>query len=177
MNSAIENFINGLEELKASNSELPNFVLEMFTIEEKKHSKEHLIFNKELMLLEELILNYSMNNISFADYGLNSQLEEINEDLIGFATSSHSVLGFSSKKNDQEIYEYDRENLTPLYPVALNQEAFLNAILVLMEMYSKKYSEPSIEKKKEFEKVFFPLVVEKAGGDKYSNFFKHVIFW
>jgi hypothetical protein len=179
MGNSMKNFIGNLKKLKPSNinGDIPRIILKMYEIEEKKLDEESSAFIIDgNTIFHKLFLEHTMDRIRFADFRLNFQLENISEDIIGFAESSHSILGFHKDENYEEVYEYDKESLNPLEPVAQNQESFLNAILLLMELYARKYEEPSIEKKKELELQFYTPIIQRAGGETYSRFFKNIIF-
>lgn len=177
MKNRIIVFIDNLEQVKPTSDNVPESILRNYTIDQRYIGKKNLSFNPQKSLLEELMLHYTMENIDFGDFSFNIELEDINNEVIGFATSSHSKLVFYKNRKFKEIYEYDRYSLNPLAPVSVNQDSFLDALSLLMELYALKFDEPSIEKKQKLDEDFFPLIVEKAGGDKYSTFFKNIIFW
>jgi hypothetical protein len=177
MKNKIISFVNNLEKIKPSSNDVPKSILRNYIIKERHPDKKDLNFNPQKSLLEELMIHYTMEKIDFGDFRFNIELEDINGEITGFATGSHSKLIFFKDKEFQELYEYDRYSLIPLEPVSINQESFLNALSLLMEFYSQKFDEPSMIKKQKIDEYYFPLIVEKAGGDKYSTFFKNIIFW
>lgn len=177
MDNFINDFIDRLLVLKMSSKDLPSFVVDMFFIEKRNFTNRSKSLIEQAGVLNKLVSNYTMDKIRFADFRLNAQLNIFDGNIISFATSSNSILGFLNNDSSEEIYEYDSQSLVPLYPVAANQVSFLNALVLLMEMYSRKYKEPDIQKRKEIEQQYFPLIVERAGGDRYADFFKPIIFW
>lgn len=153
---------------------MPQVIVDSYKIQEREGIQKRLYKNDDILC--ELIENFQSEKITFGDYGFLKGEIYIKNDLNIFCYSSHSFLAYKDPKSEIVEYDNDLDNTHVIHYCAQNCVAFLKAIICLLEMYSLRL-QGSIQRN-DIEKnlIFLNRCILNAGGEKYSEFYKSIIF-
>lgn len=123
-------------------------------------------------LVETLIEKYFAEYIRFGDFSFLKEIKEIGRFKV-FGASSYSFLAISPLG---EILELDIEENSLLNRVAENSEFFLRALVCVSELFSKRLQGLVDRSDDIINNEYLSKVVEFAGGKKYLNFYRQLIY-
>ena len=117
-----------------------------------------------------LLSSYNCSNIEIGQISFNREIIETkNYYIIGIMEIDLLILNKITL--EIQIIDYvDHDNV--MYNCASNSASFLSAILLCAEFFSKRVKNPKLAMDIDFTAKYLLFCVEKAGGEKYSKFYK-----
>jgi len=173
----IEYFIAELKKMEPSEAlmiqegftGLPNSIMRNYDLEKKEPSMK----KEERNVLYVLFNEYDLQFLRFQDFSFDKNISEING-INKFCSSSGTFLGF--QYDHDEVVEYDFEELSIVNYCAKNIDSFLASLLKVFELQSLRLQGLVVMDDEKTNNSFFEKCVSEAGGVRYSNFFKNIIY-
>jgi hypothetical protein len=175
----IQHFIQHLAALSPSSSELKargysdrlvDYRLKMYNPEIRLRADN----DRYSDLISELFALYDPSFIRFGDFHFLKELSLADDGLVVFCQSSGTYLGY--KCATCEIEERDFDTGDTIRICAKSPEAFLEALLVLMEFYSTRLKSPD-PITAELKDEFFNRIMAAAGTNEGATFWRYFIEW
>lgn len=178
----VQEFINKVEEISPiketyfqnKNRIMPQVIADSYIIKERDSTKDN--FNQKNDIIRDLIEKFQSEKITFGDYSFVKNEITQKGDLNIFCYSSHSFLAYKNASSEIIEYDNDSNNLNILEYCAKDSVSFLQATLCLLEMYALRLQGSIHRNDMEKNSIFLDKCITKAGGQKYTGFFKSIIF-
>ena len=147
-----------------------------------KFIKKFLLIKKTSLKEEnpiiDIVKNYETASFTVASFYFLPAMEYVlNYSLFGQNESSYMAIDENTHEimeiGYEEIEEYKIEGkgeVTNVYFCAKDSNVFLEALLIAIELFYRRYTEQLTYKDKEASIPYAERCVEKAGGEKYKNF-------
>lgn len=171
-----ERFVSELRELKPSAESFaslgysPDLIRKRLSgYECKKRPKQ--IFNIQVSCeLVDLINSYDCTNVEVGVLSFGSKISET-PDFVMVGNVEADILAI--RKITMEIVVLDHVNFDwIIWACASNGKNFLDALIICVEFFSKRINNPQLATNHGYTYETVLICAEKAGGDKYLDFFK-----
>ncbi|MES2649399.1 MAG: hypothetical protein V4717_21155 [Bacteroidota bacterium] len=146
-------------------------IIKAYNLERKR--EQNVDFTKQGNPIIELVNQYDAHLIKFGDYSFNSIIEAENSCKV-FCTGSSTSLGIVDDTGS--VIEFSFDDYTVLQYCASDSSAFLQALLIYLELKSLRLQNIIDPKDNQKNQEFLDKCVAAAGGIGYFNFYKSLIF-
>ena len=150
---------------------MPTSIMRCYNPEKKNFI--NLEDNIDSNILSLLFNQYDVQYFRFGDFSFQNKIK-MSDGLYTFCLSSGTFLAF--KDNDGEIIEYDCDEFSRGSFCAKDATSFLKALLHVFKLQSLRFQGLIQMDDEKINDEFFRKCVQEAGGEKYSRFFRQIIF-
>ncbi|HZH63780.1 MAG TPA: hypothetical protein VEY10_02740 [Flavisolibacter sp.] len=176
-----ENFVTELKKLSPPKSAYLNLGYPPSLAAEKLKAYECMSLNtKELShqyfgnnVLLELLCNYNCSKIEIGVVSFVEKLVEV-EDYYIIGNVEADILALNKLTLEVEVLDHENLDWT-IWSCAANSEYFLNAILKCAEYFNKTICSNELSENSAFTYEYVLQCSDKAGGDKYIEFYKMLL--